>query len=111
MAKVLVLYYSMYGHIETMAAEVAQGARSVAGTQVTVKRVPETMPADAFKGAGGKLEQAADMATPAELAAGLRSIVEHECRGFGLPAPRMSIEPGRALCAPPGTAPYPAGGH
>lgn len=68
MAKVLVLYYSMYGHIETMAAEVAQGARSVAGTQVTVKRVPETMPADAFKGAGGKVEQAADVATPAELA-------------------------------------------
>lgn len=48
-------------------------------------------------------------ATPAELAAGLRSIVEHECRGFGLPVPRMSIEPGRAICGPPGTAIYTVG--
>lgn len=44
MAKVLVLYYSMYGHIETMANAVAEGARSVSGAEVTVKRVPETMP-------------------------------------------------------------------
>ena len=48
MAKVLVLYYSMYGHIETMAQAVAEGARSVSGAEVTVKRVPETMPAEAF---------------------------------------------------------------
>jgi len=46
MAKVLVLYYSMYGHIETMAQAVAEGARSVSGAEVTVKRVPETMPED-----------------------------------------------------------------
>ena len=45
MAKVLVLYYSMYGHVETMANAVADGARAVAGTHVDVKRVPETMPA------------------------------------------------------------------
>ncbi|HBN51961.1 MAG TPA: NAD(P)H:quinone oxidoreductase, partial [Thalassospira sp.] len=44
MAKVLVLYYSMYGHIETMANAVAEGARGVAGTHVDVMRVPETMP-------------------------------------------------------------------
>ena len=68
MAKVLVLYHSMYGHIETMADAIAEGARSVAGAQVTVKRVPETMPADIFKAAGGKADQAAEIASPAELA-------------------------------------------
>ena len=68
MAKVLVLYYSMYGHIETMANAVAEGARSVAGAEVTIKRVPETMPEEIFKNAGGKANQAADVATPAELA-------------------------------------------
>lgn len=68
MAKVLVLYYSMYGHIETMANKVAEGAGSVAGVEVTVKRVPETMDAEAFKAAGGKVDQDALVATPAELA-------------------------------------------
>lgn len=68
MTKVLVLYHSMYGHVETMANAVAEGARSVAGVEVTVKRVPETMDAEVFKNAGGKTEQAAAVATPAELA-------------------------------------------
>ena len=68
MAKVLVLYYSMYGHIETMAQAIAKGAREVAGTQVDVKRVPETMPEEAFRAAGGKANQAAAVAQPAELA-------------------------------------------
>ena len=68
MAKVLVLYHSMYGHIETLAAKIAEGAKSVAGTEVTIKRVPETIPAEAFKAAGGKADQAAAVATPAELA-------------------------------------------
>lgn len=68
MAKILVLYHSMYGHIETMANAVAEGARSVAGAQVTIKRVPETMPADAFQSAGGKADQAAAVASPQELA-------------------------------------------
>ena len=68
MAKVLVLYHSMYGHIETMANAVAKGAREVAGTQVDVKRVPETMPDDAFKAAGGKGNQAAPVAQPGDLA-------------------------------------------
>lgn len=68
MVKVLVLYHSMYGHIETMAQKVAEGARSVPGVEVTVKRVPETMDADAFKAAGGKVEQSAAVATPSELA-------------------------------------------
>ena len=68
MVKVLVLYHSMYGHIETMAQSVAEGARSVAGVEVTIKRVPETMDAAAFKAAYGKEGQVADVATPAELA-------------------------------------------
>lgn len=68
MAKVLVLYYSMYGHMETMAEAVAEGARQVAGAEVTVKRIPETMNAEAFANAGGKTDQSAEVATPTELA-------------------------------------------
>ena len=68
MAKILVLYHSMYGHIETMANAVAEGARGVSGAEVTIKRVPETMPEEAFEKAGGKVDQAAPVASPAELA-------------------------------------------
>jgi NAD(P)H dehydrogenase (quinone) len=67
MSKVLVLYYSSYGHIETMANAVAEGARS-AGASVVVKRVPETAPVEVAKAAHFKLEQAAPVATVAELA-------------------------------------------
>ena len=67
MPKILVLYYSMYGHVETMAAAIAEGARSVEGADVTVKRVPETMTPDVAKRNGAKLDQAALVATPAEL--------------------------------------------
>ena len=68
MPKILVLYYSMYGHIEKMAAAVAEGARSVSGCDVTVKRVPEIMPPEVAAKAGAKLDQAAPVAAPAELA-------------------------------------------
>lgn len=68
MAKILVLYYSMYGHIEQMADAVAEGAASVGGVEVTVKRVPETMPHEIAEKAGAKLDQTAPEATPAELA-------------------------------------------
>ncbi|WP_029652449.1 NAD(P)H:quinone oxidoreductase [Marinobacter daepoensis] len=68
MAKVLVLYYSMYGHIESMANTVAEGARGVEGAEVVVKRVPETMADEAFLNAGGKSDQAAPVADPKELA-------------------------------------------
>lgn len=68
MARILVLYYSMYGHVETMASAIAEGARSVKGADVTVKRVPETMPPDVAKRNGVKLDQAAPVATPSELA-------------------------------------------
>ena len=67
MAKVLVLYYSSYGHIETMAYAVAEGARA-AGATVDVKRVPETVPEAIAKAAHFKLDQPAPIATPAELA-------------------------------------------
>ena len=68
MAKILVLYHSLYGHIETMAQAEAEGAREVPGTEVTLKRVPETMSAEAVRAAGGKLDQAAEIARPDELA-------------------------------------------
>jgi len=66
MAKILVLYYSSYGHIETMAQAVAEGAAST-GADVVVKRVPELVPADVAKASGFKLEQAAPVATVDEL--------------------------------------------
>ena len=68
MTRILIVYHSMYGHIEAMAKAVAEGARGVAGVEVTVKRVPETMDAAVFKAAGGKVDQQAPVATPAELA-------------------------------------------
>ena len=68
MKKVLVLYYSMYGHIEQMAEAVAAGAASVPGVEVTLKRVPETMPEDLARQAGAKLDQKAALASPQELA-------------------------------------------
>jgi len=68
MTKVLVLYYSMYGHIDTLAQAVAEGAKGVSGVEVAVKRVPETMPEEAFKNAGGKQDYDTPEATPQELA-------------------------------------------
>ncbi|NLJ62351.1 MAG: NAD(P)H:quinone oxidoreductase [Alcaligenaceae bacterium] len=68
MAKVLVLYYSAYGHIETMAQAVAEGARS-AGAHVDIKRVPELVPADIAQRSGYKMDQPAPIATVEELSA------------------------------------------
>ena len=67
MSKILVLYYSTYGHVETLANAVAEGARSVEGTIVTLKRVPETLSPELAKQFGAKLDQAAPVATPQEL--------------------------------------------
>ena len=61
MTKVLVLYYSSYGHIEQMAYAAAEGAKS-AGAEVDVKRVPELVPADVAKASGFKLDQKAPIA-------------------------------------------------
>ena len=67
MTKVLVLYYSAYGHIETMAKAAAEGARE-AGATVDIKRVPETAPEAVAKAAHFKLDQEAPVATVEELA-------------------------------------------
>jgi len=67
MAKVLVLYYSAYGHIETMANAVAEGVRS-AGAQVDIKRVPELVPEDTARKSYYKLDQAAPIAKVEDLA-------------------------------------------
>ncbi len=68
MAKVLVLYYSAYGHVETMAEAVAEGARSVEGVTVDIKRVPELVPEAVAQASHFKLNQAAPVATVNELA-------------------------------------------
>jgi NAD(P)H dehydrogenase (quinone) len=67
MTKVLVLYYSSYGHIEKMAGAVADGVRE-AGADVVVKRVPELVPEEVARKSGFKLDQPAPIATPDELA-------------------------------------------
>lgn len=67
MTKVLVLYYSTYGHIETMAQAVAEGARKE-GADVTIKRVPETVPDEIARANHFKLDQPALVADPQELA-------------------------------------------
>lgn len=80
MAKVLVLYYSTWGHIETMAEAVAEGARSVPGAEVVIKRVPELMPEDIQKQVHVKTDQAAPIASPQELA-------DYDAIIFGTPYP------------------------
>ncbi|HEY9018069.1 NAD(P)H:quinone oxidoreductase [Thiomicrospira sp.] len=68
MTKVLVVYYSMYGHVETLANAIAEGAKSIEGVEVSVKRVADLVPEDVARKAGAKLDQAAPIATPDELA-------------------------------------------
>jgi NAD(P)H dehydrogenase (quinone) len=68
MTKVLVLYYSSYGHVETMARAVAEGAKGVAGVEVAVKRVAELVPDEVAKSSGMKIGQDAPVAQPGELA-------------------------------------------
>src|SRR5580698_1290156 len=67
MSKVLILYYSTYGHVEKLAAAMASGARS-AGATVDIKRVPETTPLEVAKAAHFKLDQAAPIAKIDDLA-------------------------------------------
>lgn len=77
MAKVLVLYYSSYGHIETMAQAVAEGARA-GGADVDIKRVAELVPEEVASASGYKLDQAAPLAKPADL-------VNYDAVIFGTP--------------------------
>jgi NAD(P)H dehydrogenase (quinone) len=65
--RILVLYYSSYGHVETMAYAVAEGARAE-GAEVAIKRVPELVPDEVAKAAFIKLDQEAPFADPNELA-------------------------------------------
>jgi NAD(P)H dehydrogenase (quinone) len=69
MAKILVLYYSSYGHIEAMANAVAEGARQVEGCTVDIKRVPELVPQEIAEKSHYKLDQAAPVARIEDLAA------------------------------------------
>ena len=68
MTKVLVLSHSTYGHVEAMAEAVAEGARSVEGVLVDIKRVPELVPEELAKSSGYKLDQAAPIAKVEDLA-------------------------------------------
>ncbi len=68
MTKILVLYYSSYGHIERMATSVAEGASEIDGVDVVVKRVPELVPEEVARKGNFKLDQAAPIASPGELA-------------------------------------------
>ena len=88
MPRVLVLYYSSYGHMEAMANAVAEGARS-AGASVTVKRVPETVPLELAKASYFKVDQAAPVATVDELAEYDAIIVGSPTR-FGRMASQMA---------------------
>jgi NAD(P)H dehydrogenase (quinone) len=65
--KILVLYYSMHGHVEALARTLVDGARQVDGVTVDLKRVPETMPEEVARKAGAKLDQEAPIATVDEL--------------------------------------------
>lgn len=78
MKKILVLYYSTYGSVEAMASAVAHGAASVPGTEVVIKRVPETVPNELARKHGFKLDQSAPIAEPSELA-------EYDAIIFGTP--------------------------
>jgi NAD(P)H dehydrogenase (quinone) len=68
MTRILVLYYSSWGHVETMAEAVAEGARSVPGVHVDVKRVPELVPESVARTSHYKTDQPAPLARPDELA-------------------------------------------
>ena len=88
MTKVLVLYYSTYGHVETMAQAVAEGAAAVGGVEVALRRVPELVPADVLAKSGAKTDQAAPVATVDELA-GYDAIVFGTPTRFGNMAAQM----------------------
>ena len=65
--KIMIVYHSSYGHIETMAYAVATGARAVEGAEVQVRRVPELMPEEAMRSSGMKVEQPAQILVPDDL--------------------------------------------
>src|SRR5690554_1964549 len=66
MTRILVLYYSSYGHIETMAQAIAEGVRE-AGAEVDLRRVPELVPEEVARQSGFKLDQDAPIARVEDL--------------------------------------------
>ncbi len=88
MTKVLVLYYSSYGHIEAMAQAVAEGARS-AGADVDIRRVPETVRSETARAAHFKLDQEAPVATVEDLR-GYDAIVVGSGTRFGRLSSQMA---------------------
>jgi len=88
MTKVLVIYYSSYGHVEQMAHSIAEGAISISGVDVDIKRIPELIPDDVAKQAGIKLEQQAPYAKPEDLA-GYDAIIFGTPTRFGNMAAQM----------------------
>ncbi len=67
MTKILILYYSMYGHVEILAQAIAEGTDSVDDSETVIKRVPELIPEEVAKKAGAKIDQAAPVASVDEL--------------------------------------------
>ena len=88
MPKILVLYHSTYGHIEKMAEAVAEGARSVEGAVVDIKRVPELVPEDLARRSGYKLDQAAPIAAVEDLA-GYDAVIIGAGTRYGTAASQM----------------------
>ena len=66
--KIMIVYHSSYGHVESMAYAMATGARAVEGAEVQVRRVPELMPDDTMRASGMKVEQPAQILIPNDLA-------------------------------------------
>ncbi|WP_110714494.1 NAD(P)H:quinone oxidoreductase [Salinicola acroporae] len=89
MSKVLVLYYSSYGHIETMAKAVADGAESVGGTQVDVRRVPELVPEEVAEQSGYKTDQHAPLIESPDTLADYDAIIVGTPTRFGNMASQM----------------------
>jgi len=83
MSKVLVLYYSSYGHIETMAKAIAEGAESVGGTQVDIRRVPELVPEGVAVKSGYKIDQEAALIEGPDVLAEYDAIIVGTPTRFG----------------------------
>ena len=88
MPKILVLYHSTYGHVEAIAAAIAEGAREIEGATVDIKRVPELVPEELARKSGYKLDQAASIATVDDLA-GFDAIIVGAGTRYGTAASQM----------------------
>ena len=77
--KILVVYYSSYGHVETLARAIAKGAEAVSGVEVSLKRVPPITPRDPSKARASRVDESVPLASPSELA-------DYDAIFFGTPA-------------------------